>query len=219
MLATVEPIVPTNGKRPFWGELLCREEGFADWTDANWRDWYAVLPSILDQHLQYAYLSINVDSRHVLDQSIFQMLWSLSKRPSSAPIVLIEWTERDDGHVSDGELKRVGQRLEGLRQAGLMVVLDDVGSGIDGLARMSYVHPDYVKLDGRLLHESRKNLWLRQMLCGHVRMYTEMGMPVVAEWVETPQDLQIVREIGAQFGQGYLWTFAGVAVCDENSYV
>ena len=204
---TIEPIVSLQNGEVVWGELLCREPGFADWDDRHWRDWYEAIPAMLVSS-GYAQMTVNCDSGHLLDGRIFDGLCELSQLPITAPRVLLEWTERDDGPISLEAALEVGRRLNVLRNdAGLGIALDDVGAGKDGLGRMSYIQPDLIKIDGRILHEARSNVWLRGVLQQYVSLYRNQHLPVVVEWVEDLRDLEIARSLGAQYGQGYFWTF------------
>lgn len=89
-------------------------------------------------------------------------------------------------------------------RAGAKLVVDDFGAGHSNLQRLLELEPDIVKLDlalTRNIHEdSRKQAVVRHMvnLCG------ELGAEVVAEGVETVEELSCVRDLGAHYVQGYL---------------
>lgn len=93
--------------------------------------------------------------------------------------------------------------LERYRAEGAQVALDDLGAGHTSLTYLSVLRPDFVKLDRALirgLHASDPRVPLVAAL---VRYAHDLGIRVVAEGVETAEELQLVRELGADFAQGY----------------
>ncbi len=114
--------------------------------------------------------------------------------------IVVEVTER---YLLDApaELLRVRDTLDEL---GWAVALDDVGANDAGVALLPVLRPAVVKLDRSLLspHPSRAQ---RDALAG-VRAYVERsGACLLAEGIETEQDLRRARELGATWGQGWLF--------------
>jgi len=94
--------------------------------------------------------------------------------------------------------------LDRYREEGARVALDDMGSGHTSLLYLSALRPDYVKLDRGLLSGLRHGDLRVPLLAAMIRYAHELGILVIAEGIETLEELQIVRELGADFGQGYL---------------
>jgi EAL domain-containing protein (putative c-di-GMP-specific phosphodiesterase class I) len=97
-----------------------------------------------------------------------------------------------------GALKEICSRT------GAHLVVDDLGAGHSNLKRIVDLEPDFVKLDLALTRgidrSRRQQILVRQV----VALCTELGARVVAEGIETEDELLAVRDTGAQFGQGYL---------------
>jgi len=97
---------------------------------------------------------------------------------------------------------RVVQDLR--RRTNALLVVDDFGAGYSNLERVVDLEPAYVKLDIALtrgIHENKR----KQIVVRHVvALCTELGVKVVAEGVETVDELSCVRDLGASFAQGYL---------------
>jgi len=93
--------------------------------------------------------------------------------------------------------------LDRLRGEGARVALDDMGSGHTSLLYLSALRPDYVKLDRGLLSGLRRGDPRIPLLAAMIRYAHELGILVIAEGIETPEELQLVRELGADLGQGY----------------
>lgn len=93
--------------------------------------------------------------------------------------------------------------LDRCREEGARVALDDMGSGHTSLLYLSALRPDYVKLDRGLLSGLRHGDLRVPLLAAMIHYAHELGILVIAEGIETAEELQIVRELGADLGQGY----------------
>ncbi|OGQ89792.1 MAG: hypothetical protein A2289_12600 [Deltaproteobacteria bacterium RIFOXYA12_FULL_58_15] len=91
------------------------------------------------------------------------------------------------------------------RGKGLHLAIDDLGSGYSNLARLVEFQPEIVKLDRALVSGLRPDTQLYRLAAGVIRMCRDMGIRVVAEGVETTQELETVIQAGAHFAQG--WVF------------
>jgi len=89
-------------------------------------------------------------------------------------------------------------------RAGVHLVVDDYGAGHSNLARILDLNPKVVKLDGVLIRGIDKDP-RRQMMVRHmVALCTDLGAKVVAECIETVEELKAVADQGVHFGQGYV---------------
>ncbi len=93
--------------------------------------------------------------------------------------------------------------LSHYRKQGFRIAVDDAGSGYNSLKTLVYLKPEFIKLDKsliRAIHDSRE----QQELLGLVREYAERsGTRVIAEGIETEQELHYLRQSGIDYGQGY----------------
>jgi len=84
------------------------------------------------------------------------------------------------------------------------LVIDDFGAGYSNLERLILLEPAVVKLDlaiVRDIHRERR----KQIVTRHlVALCRDLGATVVAEGVETLEELQCVRDLGVDYAQGYL---------------
>ncbi|MFI5933753.1 EAL domain-containing protein [Actinoplanes sp. NPDC051494] len=114
--------------------------------------------------------------------------------------VVVEITERALAADPAGVLAGA----ERLRAAGCAIALDDVGVEPESLAFIPLLRPEVVKLDLRLLRTVKDPATVT--VAGAVRAYAEQsGTEVVAEGIETPDDLTRALVLGATLGQGWLW--------------
>ncbi len=90
-------------------------------------------------------------------------------------------------------------------RAGAFLVVDDLGAGHSNLKRIIDLEPHVVKLDLALVRgiekSKRQQILVRQV----VSLCRELGARVVAEGIETEDELSAVIDTGAQYGQGYLF--------------
>ena len=94
--------------------------------------------------------------------------------------------------------------VEVCSRTGAHLVVDDLGAGYSNLKRIVDLEPGVVKLDISLVKGLDRNP--RQQILVHqlVRLAEGLGAQVVAEGIETLDELKAVRDTGAHFGQGYL---------------
>ena len=94
--------------------------------------------------------------------------------------------------------------LIGLRTSGAKIAIDDFGTGKTSLSIISSLPTDFVKLDGSLLEVERPDLSKGLLELG-VKFAELVGAEVIVEKVETQEDLELAREVGAKYAQGWLF--------------
>jgi EAL domain-containing protein (putative c-di-GMP-specific phosphodiesterase class I) len=112
---------------------------------------------------------------------------------------VLEVTER----ASLEDLKDLGARAKRLRDAGFRIALDDLGAGYAGLTTFTVLEPEIVKLDMALVRNIGESVTKQRVVGSIIRLCRELSMRVVAEGVETAQELACVSELGCDFIQGY----------------
>lgn len=114
--------------------------------------------------------------------------------------LVVELTEHE--RVSDvPQLVDVATRL---RAMGLRFALDDFGDGRSSLRLWSELRPEIVKIDKYFVHGIDEAGVKVQTLRGILRLAETFGSALVAEGIETEAELRIVRDLGIDYGQGYL---------------
>jgi diguanylate cyclase (GGDEF)-like protein/PAS domain S-box-containing protein len=92
-----------------------------------------------------------------------------------------------------------------LREMGCRFALDDFGAGFSSFYFLKQFDVDYLKIDGSLVRDLPKDEGNRIFVRALCDVARGMNKQVIAEWVETPEVLQALREMDAQYGQGYLF--------------
>jgi EAL domain-containing protein (putative c-di-GMP-specific phosphodiesterase class I) len=89
-------------------------------------------------------------------------------------------------------------------RTGVYLVVDDFGAGYSNLELINNLAPNLVKLDRKLVHDLHGNPRKQRLVSRVVRLCQDLGAEVVAEGIETRDELSAVRDSGAQYGQGFL---------------
>lgn len=149
-----------------------------------------------------AYLSVNLSPR-TLESNLFRVgeLRAIFQR-QGIPLdrVVLELTEREQ--VED--LDQLRTNVEACRRAGLRLAADDVGAGNAGLRLLSEVHFDIVKIDLSLVQGGVMQDPSHAVLRALQELAAQWKASIVAEGVETAEQLSVIRSLGVTAGQGYL---------------
>lgn len=94
--------------------------------------------------------------------------------------------------------------LHEVRGRGVHLVVDDLGAGFSNLKYIADLHPRVVKLDRELVAGLRSDTRLFKLVSAIVVMCNSLDAVVVAEGIETVEELSAVIDAGAKYGQGYL---------------
>lgn len=90
-------------------------------------------------------------------------------------------------------------------RSGVHLVVDDLGAGYSNLKRIVDLAPQVVKLDRGLVCGVDRSPRQRQLVSSVVRLCTDLHAVVVAEGIETEDELRALTDTGAHYGQGYLF--------------
>lgn len=90
------------------------------------------------------------------------------------------------------------------RELGFLIAIDDLGSGFSGLKLWSELKPDIVKIDRYFIDEVHRDPTKKAFVKNIIELAKATGSKVVAEGIETSEELLLCRELGADLGQGYL---------------
>jgi len=118
----------------------------------------------------------------------------------SARMLVLEITEHE--RVSDMPVLR--QAIKAVHACGARVALDDFGDGRSSLRLWSEVKPDFVKIDKYFIHDISdhpENLQMLQAIKGIADVF---GTKLIAEGIETRDDLRALRDLDIPYGQGWL---------------
>jgi EAL domain-containing protein (putative c-di-GMP-specific phosphodiesterase class I) len=154
--------------------------------------------SLVDQ-LPDVRVAFNVSADTIANPASFGVLAGmLAKRRRLAPRLLIEITET----ANIGNLESAGKAIAALREMGYRVGLDDFGAGA---ASLNYLHAfavDFVKFDGKLIHQIGQSQRDDALLAGLAKLCGEMKVDTIAEWIESEAMAKAALGLGFRHGQG-----------------
>jgi EAL domain-containing protein (putative c-di-GMP-specific phosphodiesterase class I) len=94
--------------------------------------------------------------------------------------------------------------LLGFHQAGVEVSIDDFGTGYSAMSYLKKFNIDYLKIDRSFIQGLATDNTDRAIAEAIIAMAHKLGMRVIAEGVETPAQLELLRQAGCDYVQGYL---------------
>ncbi|MBN3963331.1 EAL domain-containing protein [Nostoc sp. NMS8] len=114
--------------------------------------------------------------------------------------VVFEVVESD----SPQDLAHLKAVLQYYRNAGFLVALDDLGSGYSSLNLLHQLRPDFIKLDMELIRDVHKDLYKASITEKLLEITQKLNIQTVAEGIECIEELNWLRERGANLAQGHL---------------
>ncbi|APC08629.1 bifunctional diguanylate cyclase/phosphodiesterase [Neomoorella thermoacetica] len=147
-------------------------------------------------------LFLNVHPRTVSDPTFVkgETLGLLQAYGLTPRNVVFEITERHS--IKDyGLLKRT---LEHYRNQGYQVAVDDVGAGFSGLYSIAEIRPEFIKIDMALVRDIDSNPARRAVVEALMTLASKLNCLVIAEGIETQNELNTLLAMGIHYGQGYL---------------
>ena len=146
-------------------------------------------------------LSINLSAVQLCQPSIPLSILFLCRRHNFDPRRLeVEVTETSV--LADFGIAR--QHLASLRDAGVLIALDDFGAGFASVSYLKELTFDRVKIDGELVDNIAHSAGAARLLHGVLQLCSAVGAQVTAEKVETEQQAAILTGFGCERLQGYL---------------
>ena len=145
--------------------------------------------------------SLNLSARSLADSRLADAIIERVAASGIAPQqVILEITESaimTDLSTSLGTLAR-------LRLKGFGLSVDDYGTGFSCMLQLSRMPCTELKVDRAFVHGASHNRHLRVLLESALDIARKLNLGVVAEGVETPEDWQLLRELGCDEAQGFL---------------
>ena len=152
-------------------------------------------------------VAVNVSLSQLRDPEFVAHVEAILARTACAPA----WLSLEiDEKTAVKDLETVNQNLGALRALGLTVAIDDFGTGATSLSHLRQLPVGTLKIDRSFMAEigddpgdaaSREG---RTIVAAVTGLATGLGLEVVAQGVERPSQLQLVRELGCQAYQGFL---------------
>lgn len=102
-----------------------------------------------------------------------------------------------------GNLDLAVRLITVLQQRGCHFALDDFGVGLSSLSYLKKLQMDYLKIDGSFVRGMSKNPMDRALVTAIQQVGRVIGIKTIAESIEDAETMDILRDLGVDFGQGY----------------
>lgn len=148
-------------------------------------------------------ISVNVSRAHVSESNLTSILTELVKRYGITPEKLeLEITE----NLFVDDVDELFDQMDQLKKCGFRIQMDDFGSGYSSLNMLRKAPVDTLKIDRFFLDEIMATSRGKIIVEASVRMAKELGLMVIAEGVETEDQLNFLRDAGCDIAQGYYYS-------------
>jgi len=162
----------------------------------RWRDWIAMDPT-----RSSLTLAVNVSSRQLGDPGFVTVVSEVLDETGIDPAML-------QLEVEESAAIRAARHLAEYKKLGVAIAIDDIGKGHASLENVTQLDADVLKIDqtfvGGLGTSSRDTAVVEAMIV----LGQRLGATVVAEGIETEEQLRRLRDLGCEVGQGYLFAKA-----------
>lgn len=131
--------------------------------------------------------------------------------------IILEITESEKVEDQD-HLRGI---IEHYKQRGLITAIDDFGAGYSGLNMLADMQPDFIKLDMALIRNIDKLRPRQAIVKGILQTCKELSIKVIAEGVETRDELSVLKDMGIELFQGFYFAkpaFQSLARVDAAAY-
>lgn len=162
-------------------------------------------------------LFVNVDPK-IINDPRFQKgvtLEMLAQYKIDASNIIFEITEKN----SIEDYKSFRRVLDNYTSQGYKIAIDDTGSGYSGLKLLAETRPQFIKIDMDLVRNIDKDTLKQALMKAFYEFSVVTNMKIIAEGIETIDELNTLINIGIPYGQGYLLQRPASEFLDINQEV
>jgi EAL domain-containing protein (putative c-di-GMP-specific phosphodiesterase class I) len=146
-------------------------------------------------------MKVNFSSRQFIDENLTEMVTKVIKETDMpAPLLDIEITESTD--MADSSILILNQ----LTAMGLQTSIDDFGTGYSSLGSLTRFPINTIKIDRTFIKDSMIDVNAGAIVKAIIAMAHSLNMEVIAEGVETEDQLAFLQSLGCDKIQGYLFS-------------
>jgi len=146
-------------------------------------------------------VAVNVSPRHLIDGNLINLVHEVLTATGVPPSALV--LEIAVGGMLIGRAEAI-RTLEGLRAAGVAIAVDGFGFDRTALGDLQHLPVDIIKVHAGIIHAAPKQAASAAIVRAIVALGQDLSLEIVAEGVETEEQLAFIREAGCGTGQGDL---------------
>ncbi len=123
-------------------------------------------------------------------------------RDEFIPYLTLEVTER----IFSKDIEKARDILFSLKSMGFRIMIDDFGTGYSSLSYIHKLPVDAIKIDISFVREMIENVKVKELVKEIIRMSKVLGIETVAEGVETKKQVELLKQFGCDYVQGYYFS-------------
>jgi len=160
-------------------------------------------------------IAVNISAKDFYLSDLYESITGLVEKYDINPAHLkLEITET--AFVLD--VKKQMELVRRLREYGFIIEIDDFGSGYSSLNSLKEIEVDLLKMDLKFFEKTGDSKRAEKIVSSVINLANDLGMPVIAEGVETAEDVEMIRAAGCQMVQGYYYA-KPMPVADFEKYL
>jgi len=185
------PLAEDNGLIVHIGEWVIRE------SFKQIKTWYS------NYNIKPMRFSINISPHQFHQESLIPYIKTeLDTNKLSPEYIELEITE----NIALQNIETVFNKLNEIKRIGLNISIDDFGKGYSALNYLKVFPIDAMKIDMQFIQGINKEKGNVAIISSMITLAHDLGVHVVAEGIETPEQLNVLREKKCDFGQGYIFS-------------
>lgn len=148
-------------------------------------------------------VSVNLSVKQLEQNGFAQLVMKIMKKNNvKADSIELEITES----VSSGSLATIIENLKKLKKHGIKISMDDFGTGFSSLGQLDLFELDKLKIDKIFIDDLINTRKRQNLVKSIIAMAKGLNLTVVAEGIETKEQLDYLKAVGCQLGQGYFFS-------------
>ncbi|MGE5526929.1 MAG: EAL domain-containing protein [Rhodospirillaceae bacterium] len=162
---------------------------------------FAACKSLMERGGEPPLLCLNISGASLNDESFLEFVHEQFARHGVPPhLICFEITET----VAIANLTRATRLIRDMRALGSKFSLDDFGSGLSSFAYLKALPVDFLKIDGGFIKDMTTDPIDRAMVKAIIEIGHVMGIKTIGEWVENESTLEMLRDMGVDYAQGFV---------------
>jgi diguanylate cyclase (GGDEF)-like protein/PAS domain S-box-containing protein len=148
-------------------------------------------------------ISVNLSSKQFLQPDLSQQVAAVLEETGLSPSCLkLEITE---SHFLDNTEMAI-VTMNRLRELGIEISLDDFGTGYSSLSYLHRLPIDYLKIDRSFVSRMEEKKENAEIVHTIIKLAQNLKMKVIAEGIETAEQLNLLKKLNCEYGQGYFFS-------------
>jgi len=156
----------------------------------------------MEEGLELVRISVNFSKYHFNENGVAERIYEVIQK-YGIPTEFIEVEFTETAYLDKEEL--LESTVDKLKSYGIKSSIDDFGSGYSSLNLLQNMDFEVVKLDRSLLGKGVENHKAKKVISSIIHMAKELEMEVLAEGVETDEELKLLQELRCDIVQGFLF--------------